>query len=183
MNKRYFVVKNATGAGDAVEFANGTKTDQNGTNSYTLYKLADSKSILPTGETVIEYDTREEAAVAAVSVVFNDYSTMNDEAFVQAYAPFTTNDKDQGRRIRQAISAWTAKNATAWPPSYHSSIWDYYDPVNQRLSDGALTPAYLVLLQIPNIINDPVSGDNVDMSSLNSLLISLLSQVFAKFPR
>ena len=183
MNKRYFVVKNPTSAGDAVEFASGTKIDQTGSNNYSLYKLADSKEIIPQGESVIEYDYREQAAIAALSVVFNDYSAVSDQAFVSLYEPFTANDKGEGRKVRQAIPAWTAKNAAAWPPSYHSSIWDYYDPVSQRLSDGALTPAYLTVLQVPDNITDPTTGDVVDMSGLNTLLKDLLEAVFSKYPR
>ena len=174
LDKKYYIVKNKTSNGDAIEFADGTIF---GGDTVHLLKMSIDKTVEPQGSSVIEYFDRQEAEVAAVSVVFTDYSNVDDATFVRSYERFTTNDKNIGRQIRQAITAWTAKNAASWTALNHQTIWPTYDNLLQRLSDGALLPAQQVLAFIPNTI------DGIDMSSLNELLDDLLVSAFEKFPR
>ena len=152
--------------------------------TYTLCKMADSKSNIPQGDFVHEYRTSSEFRIASSSVLFTDYSGGSDKAFVNAYEDFTSNDKNEGRKIRQAIAAWSARNADSWSDNYHRSVWAYYDDLSQRLSDGALIPALSVLGFIPNGIPEISNTSNlIDVSSLNSLLTDLLQDVFDKYPR
>ena len=174
LDKKYYIVRNKTSDGDAVEFANGTVF---GGGTVHLLKMSIDNVNEPQGSSVIEYFDRQEAEIAAISVVFKDYSAVPDDQFVTAYERFTTNDKNIGRQIRQAITAWSAKNAGSWTPSDHQTIWPIYDPFLQRLSDGALVPAQQVLGGISNNIA------GIDLTSLNTLLNDLLTDAFNKFPR
>lgn len=178
LDKRYFIVKNKSSNGDGSVFATGSK---NG-DTYDMLKM-DRDGIEPVGATVVEYENAAEARVGAMSVVFNDYSQVSDLEFTKLFEAFTTNDKNMGRLIRQAVNAWSAKNAGNWPQSYHTTVWPTYDQMEQRLSDGALLPAYYNFLAIPDSILDPVTNDIVDMSSLNLLVSDLFENVFAKYPR
>ena len=174
LDKKYYIVRNKTSDGDAVEFADGTVF---GGDTVHLLKMSIDKVNEPQGSSVIEYFDRQEAEIAAISVAFNDYSAVPNDEFVTAYERFTTNDKNIGRQIRQAITAWSAKNAGSWTPANHTNIWPVYDPLLQRLSDGALVPAQQVLAGIANTI------DGIDLTSLNTLLNDLLTETFNKFPR
>ena len=179
LNKRYFIVKNKTSNGDASEILTGVSQGQN----YSLMKMDFEQTTIPTGAGVIEYADGKEFAVAATSVIFTDYTGLTDSEFANAYLPFTTNEKNQGRILRQGIVAWAAKNSGSWPNSYHEAVWPNYDSLNQRLSDGAITPAYLVSLSIPNIINDPTTTDNIDLTSLNLMISNMFNEIFNKYPR
>ena len=178
LDKRYFIVTDKTADGDAVSFANGSKNSV----SFDIMKM-DREGLLPTGATVIEYDTGEEARIAAMGVLFNDYSGVSDEEFAIQFEAFTTNDKNLGRLLRQSVNAWSAKNAGGWPDSYHSAVWPLYDGMEQRLSDGALVPAYINFLSIPSSVNDPVTTDDIDLTALNALILSSFNNIFTKFPR
>ncbi len=118
-----------------------------------------------------------------MSVVFNDYSAVPDLEFTTLYEAYTTNDKNLGRLLRQSVNAWSAKNAAAWLPSYHTATWVLYDSMEQRLSDGALIPAYYNFLMVPDNIVDPVTTDTIDLSSLNALIASIFADIFSKYPR
>ena len=173
---RYFIVHDLSSLGDAKQIKQAA--------NFTLCKMADSKSVEPTGSFVHEYRTSEEFRIASSSVLFTDYSGGSDKAFVNAYERFTTNDKNEGRKIRQAIAAWSARNAASWSDNYHRSVWSYYDDLSQRLSDGALIPAQSVLSFIPDDIPELGNTSNlIDVSSLNDLLGDLLQDVFDKYPR
>ena len=180
MRNRYFMVHDLSSLQDAKQIKQASKDGV----SYTLCKMADSKSDIPQGAFVHEYRSSSEFRIATSSVLFTDYSGGSDLAFVNAYEGFTTNDKNEGRRIRQAIAAWSAKNAANWSDNYHRSVWTYYDDLSQRLSDGALVPAQSVLGFVPDSIPEIDNASNlIDVSSLNVLLNELLQEVFNKFPR
>jgi hypothetical protein len=174
LTKRFYIVKNKTSGETGVE-----GTNSRGTFTFIKKEQTDPK---PTGATVYELD-KFEAAICRMSILFNDYSSHSDSEFATHYEKFTENDKNEGRKIRLAITAWSAKNTSAWPNSYHEAVWINYDSLEQRLSDGALTPAYLVSLSIPNIINDPITTDNIDVTSLNTLIAGMFDDAFDKYPR
>ena len=178
LDKRYFIVKDKTADGDATVFASGSVN----ADTFDILKM-DREGTVPSGASVIEYDDAEQARIAAMSVAFNDYSGVSDLEFTKLYEAFTTNDKNMGRLVRQAINAWSAKNAGSWPQSYHAAVWVLYDQMEQRLSDGALVPAYFNFLAIPNSVLDPVTSDIVDVSALNTLIGELFDDIFAKYPR
>ena len=178
IDKRYFIVKNKLSDGDAKVFASGSLQG----DTLDILKM-DRDGVLPSGSSVVEYSNGDEARIASMSVVFNDYSAVPDLEFTTLYEAYTTNDKNLGRLLRQSVNAWSAKNASNWLPSYHTAAWVLYDAMEQRLSDGALIPAYYNFLAIPNSIVDPVSTDTIDLSSLNSLIASIFAGIFSKYPR
>ena len=106
MRNRYFMVHDLSSLQDAKQIKQASKDGV----SYTLCKMADSKFDIPQGVFVHEYRSSSEFRIATSSVLFTDYSGGSDLAFVNAYEDFTTNDKNEGRKIRQAIIGSTQEN-------------------------------------------------------------------------
>jgi len=171
------------------DHSSGEIPTHTGTNSMGTYSLIikDHDDVAPTGTNVADLN-EEEYEIASLSNLFNDYSAVSDEDFVYLYEPFTTNDKNCGRFIRQSELSWSARNTTNWPIEYHATVWVAYDSLNQRLSDGAISPAWSVLQGIPDnftvTIPGPYQDDVIDMSALNDMIETLLFTTgFDKFPR
>ena len=186
MRNRYFMLH---GPDRILNAATVVKEVSTAFEHYTLCKLPDSELTLPEGKPIasvggelrIEYRTAEEFRIACASIIFTDYSGGSEIAFANAYEKFTTNDKNEARKIRQAILAWSARNAGDWTPEDHRTIWPFYDSINQRLSDGAIVPSEALVYILRQDTGDQIGGR--DMSSLNQLLEDMLQAVFDKYPR
>jgi hypothetical protein len=168
------MVKNKTSAEGSLD-----GTNSRGTYSFIKTEYTDPK---PEGSVVYEL-SKSEASIARKSIIFNDYSNCNDLEFAHHYGPFTNNDKNEARRIRLAMLSWISKNSGSWPASYHDTIDAAYENCEKKLSDGNLKMAYDIAQSISNSLSDVPTGDTIDVSSLNTMILNLFDETFDKFPR
>ena len=174
MAKRFFIVKNITSNCGGL-----SATNSRGQFNFVKKAILDPK---PTGEKVIELD-KYEAGICRLSILFNNYSAMSDLDFANHYLDFTENDKNECRKIRLAIRCWLDKNSTAWPESYFDTVWNSYDTLEKKLSNGAIINAYNHFETLPDTITDSITNDVINLAALNSMIDYLFQHIFDKYPR